>query len=263
MPRQNVYSGKSFAWGTAGEVFLTPIDKILCTLVPNAKIRINCCIYGLYHDQNQANRLTVLISSSIFFYSWAFHDSFWNDSHWSYTVTWCSFLILSLISYYFLHFPFCDRIHPGRRPILQPWRPTWFWSLTALFYGLPECRGPSSPIGRFHQLVPPSQSRLPLWTRGPWRHQWTVWLWLWWPVTSFGGRLEVKKQKKRSVRANDYKFRPSPQWSGAPLKQKKKKKKVGVNILWTHHCQKCSVFIVGVWRNVLCIVLIVIPEIPP
>lgn len=38
---------------------------------------------------------------------------------------------------------------------------------------------------------------------------------------------------------------------------------MGINILWAHHYQKCSVFIVGVWRNVLCIVLIVFPEIPP
>lgn len=90
---------------------------------------------------------------------------------------------------YFWPLAFCNRVAPGRRPVCQPRRHAWLWLLAALLLGLPERRGLLSP-GRFHQPVAPSQPRLPLWTGGPRRHQWTVRLWLWGPIAGFGGQLD-------------------------------------------------------------------------
>ena len=89
----------------------------------------------------------------------------------------------------FLHFYFNNRISLGRGPFCSQWH-AGLWPVPYLCGGLLEWRGLLSPTGWLHQLVPPPQPRLSLWTWGPWRHQWTVWLWLWRPDTRFKERRD-------------------------------------------------------------------------
>lgn len=142
---------------------------------------------------------------------------------------------------YVSHLTFHNRVTPGRRPVRQPWWHAWFRPLTPLYGGLPEWRGLLSPVGRFHQPLPSSQPWLPLWTGGPWRHQWTVWLWLWWPITSFGGQLDGEGER-RSWWASRFRTFPLLPTKGG----------LEINFIWTNLCQKHRQGVVG---KMFCVII--------